>query len=158
MLVVLSGFISFSQDALNREEWQVRVASAAESGGADAVLLLLNEPNAPKFMIYRNALRTLPENQRVASATEWIHEDTDRYYCLIDLLSPGKVRNDILLKYYQSKINLPLKYISRFNVNIATADECIAFYDAVLKNTALTDETREELGKIKGELLKLKAQ
>jgi hypothetical protein len=37
-----------------------------------------------------------------------------------------------------------------------TKDEAVEFYELVLKNVALTEETKDRLGEIKGELLKLK--
>jgi hypothetical protein len=37
-----------------------------------------------------------------------------------------------------------------------TTQEAVQFYELVLKNVALTEETKDRLGAIKGELLKLK--
>jgi hypothetical protein len=44
----------------------------------------------------------------------------------------------------------------RVNVRHLTTEEAIEFYTLVLKNTPLTEKTKDDLGKVKGDLLKLK--
>ncbi|MFA5689009.1 MAG: hypothetical protein WC959_07660 [Kiritimatiellales bacterium] len=138
------------------DEFAARLEAAKNTGDQQAVLALADEFPEKVLPVYRTATVMLPANERIAFA-ESIEDSSLRLPCLIVAHRKGKACNDLLREFYSSQRGGILS-LHRFDPASETIDGCISFYELVLKNVELKEHTQTALSKIKGELLKLKAQ
>jgi hypothetical protein len=152
LLVAFAGFCAFAQGDIKD-----RISAARVSGDTQAVLALVNEAGSVPHLqaIYLNAMLTRPKSERITFAKTTVPERY-RARCLAVELPRGREANAALTELYKSRPHLEISFANKFNAAVATREECIEFYEAVLKNVELNESTKGFLGQIKGNLLKLK--
>lgn len=128
--------------------------AAVLTGSQAAVLGLLGQPGQRDFDVHRAAMMLLPADQRLAYA-DALTNAACRAECRILALPKGRELNAELVAYFSAQRASRSGHVRKFDAASATKDECVAFYRLCLKNIQLSESTKADLSRLKGELLKL---
>ena len=150
--VVFFGGISFAtvfSDAL---------AAAVATGNEANVMALLGTEGCKTNEVYRFACMQVPKESRISYA-EALPDHPSKALVLLGVkgtvLGRGAAFNAILEAHYATTQH-SLNWADQYSPGDATLEQCIAYYESVIKNVPLNEKTLAGLSKIKGELLKLK--
>ncbi len=131
----------------------------ALKGDAAAVLALLPiaTTQAETNSCYFVAVSSMPKENRLAFIESVSSNLSENVYLRLKVgsIPRGELCNELLVRLHGFNWMLPL-YWQKFDTTVATKEQCIAFYELVLKNVELNEHSSAALSKVKGELLKLK--
>jgi len=160
MMVLVLGSVLMANGA-TRAELNDQIKNAVTNGGKTAVLALLHSANSvdQTSRIYRAAFDLTPRGERAAFVSAIPTNALTEFVTLffqVTLCPKGSNVNAQIMAYH-SRIDITNVGLWRsFKPSQATKEECIAFYEMILKNVQVNDDTAEELSKVKSELLKLR--
>lgn len=152
VVMLMAAFASVLRAEVTRESVE------ACGNNTQAILAMLPSAtnSAQTNLIHYAAIRIQPSTEVFAFAQSIGACKNLITFAAIRATAPrSRERNAALVSYYESGKGMDY-LIKQFCPNVATKEECIAFYELVLRSVPLTDETKDLLSSIKGELLKLK--
>jgi len=150
--MLVAGFSAFGDTAF------VTSVNAAR-GDFDAVMALL--PAAPDQggtnHVYEVAMKSSTNALAfIDSIPEGHISEYQRNTNKIKATPGGTARNALIKSLMTENPNKYLRFWGRFDCSEETIEDCIIFYETILKDVPLTEKTKPHLERIKGELLKLK--
>ena len=143
--------LSLAEEPHYKQKLEAAVATGIQSN----VLALLEDKSVPVSSVYWFAMSMLPKEDRVDFARS-IPVGDARALCLANVLPRSEELNALLVEFYQTPGRGQAKLARRYSGALATKAQCIEFYELVLKNVPLNEETKPALEQIKSDLIKLK--
>ena len=132
--------------------------STAISNGVEAVTALLPQcVDERQSNVVKSTIVSFEPKGNKANKAEALgmSEIVVSYFGLYDMQSPSGELNTAVINYLKQGGD-HRGIIGLFKASLSTKEECIEAYELMLKNIPLTETTKNKLGAIKGELLKLK--
>lgn len=149
--------VIFAAASAIRAEVTIAQVVACGSNTAAILALLPSAENALQTnMIHYNAICTKAISDQGAFAREiGACERFQRRFAFRSAAPESKERNAALVSYFELGDG-QTEFVWLFSPVHATKEECIAFYELVLRSVPLTEKSKDVLGLVKGDLLKLK--
>lgn len=156
IIMMVIGFACFGLLQAGAEV-SVATINAAKSNGVEAVSALLPQcetvaqSNGVKFAIVSFERTGNFKSKAVALG---LPDQLIKLFAIRDSNPNSAERNSAIREYLAAGGSD--NWVFRFDPRVATVKECVEVYELILKNVALTEATKDRLGQVKGELLKLK--
>lgn len=155
MMVLVIGFVAFGAFEARAEVTREMIDACGDDVQAILALLPQAENEGQTDLVQYSAIRANGADTAIAFADQIAASERNKLRATIIQRTKEKNMKDRTLaakEYFEKYNGMWLGVNPRF----LTREEAVEFYELVLKNVPLTEETKEKLGKIKGELLKLK--
>ena len=154
--IMMMGLLMVATCCLRAEDTEFKVAldQAIATGSQENVLALLGQIPKNNFDVYKAATMLLPKPLRL-EYLETLPEFDGKPGLIVRTMPNGADRNARLVSLFSTR-QVSVNCAALFDEQFATKEECIAFYELVLKNITANKRTVDDLGKVKGQLLKLK--